>query len=118
MRITLQSQVDKSTSAEAQVREYTPKERSTRALKVLGGFWAGSLASIPVPVLHFVLLPGLFIAGPFMAWSQYKKEIKIESVAGTCPECKKDLTYRNISGSWPLLQICSHCAQQIYLRPG
>lgn len=115
MKITLQTQVDKLTIAEGDVVEYSKSERTKRSLKTLGAFWGAAILSVLIPVLHFFLVPGLFLIGPVMAWVQYKKELKIIKLVGKCPECEKEITFQNLSGTWPLKQVCPLCSEQIHI---
>lgn len=117
MKITIQSQVDKITIAEGEFVEYSERERTMRSIKTLAAFWGASILSALVPVAHFILVPGLFLIGPVMAWLEHKKELKIRKVVGTCPECVKEISFLNVSGSWPVKQVCPLCSQQLYLAP-
>ncbi len=115
MNIKVQTQADKFTLGDGIIKEYNPRERGMRALKIGAAFWGGAVVSVLVPVLHFVLVPGLFISGPIMAWIQYKQENQIHDAKITCPECKKDIEIKKISGNWPLKSVCPHCSAQMYL---
>jgi hypothetical protein len=116
MKIKIQTQVDKYTIGDAEIKEYAPRERMTRALKKLGMFWGAAVVSVLIPVFHFVLVPGFLILGPIMARLQYKQELEIKDAKFPCPDCKKEVEFKKVSGNWPLRQICPHCSSQLYLN--
>ena len=116
MKIKVQTQVDKYTTGEAEIKEYAPRERMIRALKTLGLFWLAAVLCVLIPVFHFILVPGLLILGPIMARMQYKQELQMENVKVSCPDCKKEVTFKKISGNYPLKQICPHCSSQLYIN--
>lgn len=70
------------------IMKYTKKERVTRALKVLGLMWALALATLFIPIAHFVLVPGFLIAGPVMAFMRYRVIEHPDNATGECPVCR------------------------------
>ena len=45
-------------SARAEVAELAPAERLKRAALVFGAFVAVAVVALPIPIVHFVLVPG------------------------------------------------------------
>lgn len=116
MKIKVQTQADKYTIGDAEIKEYTPRERTLRALKTLGAFWGLAIISVLIPVLHFILVPGFLLLGPIMAWLQYRQEIQVNNAHTQCPECQKEADFKKITGNWPLKQNCPNCSAQFYIN--
>jgi hypothetical protein len=61
--------------------------RVARGLAVLAICWAAAIGAVFIPVAHFVLVPGLAIAGLVGAVFRAREGRKILRVHGTCPRC-------------------------------
>lgn len=107
---------DRFVQSEGIVKEFTSREKTIRALKALAAFWGAALLSILIPVFHFVLVPGLFIVGVIMGNVKRKQQIEITDARFPCPECKKDVVFKKLSGNWPIRQTCPHCSSQLYFQ--
>jgi hypothetical protein len=116
MALYVLTRPDRLVQSEGTVKEFSPQEKTIRALKVLGAFWGAAVVSILIPVLHFVLVPGFFIIGPIMANVKRNQQIEIENARFPCPECKKELEFKKISGNWPIRQTCPNCSSQLYFQ--
>jgi hypothetical protein len=77
---------------------------------VLLGCWALAVATIFVPLLHFVLVPGFFFAGPVLGWLAAKNTVVVKSTVITCPKCGKETGIEPRSKGWPVGLRCSHCS--------
>ncbi len=97
---------------------FTPNDRTIRALKTLGLFWVLSLASVPIIIAHWVLVPGFFIAGPIMALRRYRMTQSSDNAEGTCPACsaeiRVDLEPTDVLPKWT---YCPKCNAPIHLAP-
>lgn len=58
-----------------------------RALAVLGACWGVGLATVIIPLVHFVVPPVMLVLGPVMAWRRYRVTLQNEKVTGSCPSC-------------------------------
>src|SRR3954451_21715291 len=67
-------------------------QRMMRAAKIWAIMWVLMLFSLPVFILHFVLVPGFLIAGPVMAARRYGVTEIPDHISGICPACKQELT--------------------------
>lgn len=77
--------------ARLQTTHYTQQERLRRALLRLGLFWLLALGSIPIVIAHWVLVPGFFLAGPWVGYRTYQLSSAHNLVTGPCPACNKDI---------------------------
>lgn len=84
-------------------------ERSTRALVRLGVFWFLAVATIAVPMLHFCLVPGLFVVGPIAAWLAYRQRSAVLGGAGWCPHCSQPVVIDKHPDEWPMQARCDAC---------
>jgi hypothetical protein len=71
----------------AVVIEQAPGQRAARVLGGLGMFWGLALASVFVPVAHFVLVPTFVVAGIVMAVKRAREDRRLVSITGPCARC-------------------------------
>ncbi|MCW8957301.1 MAG: c-type cytochrome, partial [Gammaproteobacteria bacterium] len=75
-----------------------------------------TLASLLVPMVHFVLSPLLFIAGPVLAWQQYKLRQQSLAAEGECPLCHQSIRIELEAHSrLPHWNTCPHCNNPVQL---
>ncbi len=75
----------KVSPGEVCIQYFSPKTRGVRALKFLGTCWGFMIISVFIPLAHFVLVPGLFIAGILSASFVYSTESVVLGGRGLCP---------------------------------
>lgn len=101
----------KATAASLQTTFYDSRDRLRRALLKLGLFWLLSLASLPVIFAHWVLVPGFFLAGPWMAWRTYHVIQVRNHVKGPCPTCNTEVEIKLEPGDelpkWSYCPVCN-----------
>ena len=76
-----------SQPAQAVILEQAPGQRFARTLAGLGMFWGLALASVFIPVAHFVLVPTFVVAGIVMAVKRAREDRRLLLVRGACPRC-------------------------------
>ena len=74
-------------SARVTVARHAPAARTQRALKALAICWGLALATILIPIAHFVLVPGFFIAGIVLGLRKLNEPATVTEVGGVCPRC-------------------------------
>jgi len=114
--VELVSREDAVTTAVVYRKSLTRHERSWRALVGLGTCWLLAIATVLVPIAHFVLVPGFLIAGPIVAWMRYGKETLVMGGLGTCPRCKAPVRVRPAAEDWPLSAACDACRAIVQVR--
>ena len=95
----------------------TARQRAMRALKLGGLMWGLAVASVFVPVAHFVLVPGFLLAGPLAAWLAHRRT---ETLLGGLVDCPKCGTRYDVGGGalqWPTQGQCPSCRCVIRLQP-
>ena len=81
------------TPARVTVRFHGPLARQRRAWQALGTCWGLMIVAVFIPLAHFVLVPGLLIAGPVMFAVRSKLERTLVSTRGACPACGVEQTF-------------------------
>ena len=119
MKVTLQirdSQRD-PVNAELDIEHISIGQRIGKAAIRLVVCWALAVATIFIPLLHFVLVPGFAVLGPVMAFLGFKPTVKVTSKTVTCPKCEKVSTIEEGSTGWPVTLRCSHCSTTFFAKP-
>ncbi len=95
---------------------YHSGERLSRAAKALLGCWAAAGVTVLIPIAHFVLVPGFFIAGPVLAYTRYQAERTSDAVKVDCPSCCQKVTVEmEASEKLPVYKYCPHCRVNLHI---
>jgi hypothetical protein len=105
-----------ATPARVGVRHHRPRERTLGALRMLATCWSLAVAAVLVPVLHFILVPGLLLLGPALAWSRLQEDRTLVYVEGACPACGR-VSRDKLMKPWRerTLLRCDGCHRQVAL---
>jgi hypothetical protein len=106
----------KRTTGEVRIARHSGMTRLRRAMKTLALFWCLAIVSVFVPVAHFVLVPGLLLAGPIAALVVARQRNAVLGGHGVCPACGESLVIGAGSDAWPLYEVCSHCRAQVRIE--
>ena len=90
--------------------------RVKRAIKSLAIFWACAGFSIFIPMLHFVLVPGFFLAGLFFAANAYSDDVQIKQTGVPCLKCDHEAIFKNLDDQFPKWATCENCKAEIRLE--
>lgn len=103
--------------ASLRLRGWTAGERRRRAVQAWALCWGLALAAVFLPVLHFVLVPALFVAGPVAGLMRLRESLTVLGAAGACPACGESQTFA-VSGAWreSVRLRCEKCGRAIELR--
>jgi hypothetical protein len=74
-------------TATATVIVQSPGRRLARTLAGLGSCWAVALATLFIPVAHFILVPTFLSAGIVVAMIRAREDRRLLKVVGVCPRC-------------------------------
>lgn len=112
MKIILLNNSDKFVDLKSQLVPATKKMKIQNGLKKFGLFFGLALASVFIPVLHFVLVPAFLIISAVSFFYGYRVEFQVsEPSAFNCFECSKELVLPLLIGSNRRLN-CTHCTAQ------
>jgi hypothetical protein len=97
--------------------ERTMVGRATRAARALGALWLAALVCVFIPLLHFVLVPSLLLAGPIVAFLRLREDVSLAAVRGACPRCQVDRTFEGSGRFRDGRHLhCDGCGRSITLR--
>jgi hypothetical protein len=93
------------------------RQRLIRSAKIWGLMWLLMLLSVPLVIIHFVLVPAFLIAGPVMAVRRYRVTELPHHLSGICPSCKQDLTVAAESfDRLPIWVPCPACRASLHVH--
>jgi hypothetical protein len=103
------SSTGKTVTVTVPIRVLSSKEKQKRAIKALLLCWAASIATIPLPPLHWVTVPGLFLGGFYMFFRRMNEKEHSEPFSFQCPECGGEVKVedRPLTHLWE--QVCPQC---------
>ena len=104
------------TSGSVRLRVWQKRERTLRGLKSLGICWGLAVAAVFLPLLHFVLVPLLLLAGPAAFFWIAGQEQVVLGGSGGCPDCGKTFEIVRSPARWPLSDSCNHCRSQVTIE--
>jgi hypothetical protein len=107
------------TAATLVVERLTPGQRLGRAAAVLGMGVAAATVALPIPLVHFVLVPGSLLAGLVLAVVRVSQREIVRSAEGACPFCdtRQPLGLAGRKYRLPRRVHCSSCGQELDLDP-
>jgi hypothetical protein len=119
--VTITAAHDKRESGEVYVQTWDAPARTKRAVKWFAILWALAAFSAIFPLVHFVLVPGLLIAGPIAAFLMLQQESVVLGGHGKCPACGASLeivrgNYFKPSDRWPLNDTCANCREDVLVE--
>lgn len=106
-----------STRATAELVRRSRRERTSRAVLGWAACWGLAIVAIFIPVLHFVLVPALVIAGPLVARSRWRERATVLGVRGPCPGCgAPQQTELRQPAEESMPWRCADCGRPLVLR--
>jgi hypothetical protein len=108
----------KPTAAEIVVEHLTPGRRLARAGSVAGlGLLAAAIA-LPIPLVHFVLVPGSLLIGGVLGVIRLIQREIFSSAEGPCPFCgtRQRLGLAGKTVRLPRRGHCSSCGKELDLE--
>lgn len=115
--VVLRHEAAGNSPAELHVQVFDIRERRKRAIKSLLICWALALASLPIIIAHFVLVPGFLLAGPYFAYRSYHTLSLPKKIAGICPSCGQHMEVElEPSDKLPMWRYCSACNASLHIE--
>jgi hypothetical protein len=86
------------------------QRRLIRAAKIWALLWVLMVMSLPLMIIHFILVPGFLIAGPVVAMRRYRVMELPHHGEGHCPCCKQEVSLTaDDCNRLPLRMPCPAC---------
>lgn len=103
--------------ATLRVRDWSKPERTARAVRALATCWGLAVLAVFLPVLHFVLVPSLLVAGPLAALARLNERATVLGAHGACPACGAAQAFA-LSGAMreSIALRCESCGRAVSLR--
>jgi hypothetical protein len=107
----------KPTVAHVELDTLTTTDRFKRAATIFGLGVVLALIAIPIPVVHFILVPGALLVGAILAVSRLGQAEVFRAATGRCPFCGKEQSF-SVMGRFKLPKklYCSSCQRQLLLE--
>jgi len=102
-----------SSTGEVRLVRWNKKARVFRAVFALLISWFLALLSVPLPILHLLLIPVFIFAGPILFAYFLLQKGRIKEGKGSCPACNAEVTFLPASEQWPLHQVCKSCESHL-----
>jgi hypothetical protein len=106
------------TSARVIVQHLTRSQRVRRAATVAGLGLVAALIALPIPVVHFALVPGSVLLGVVLGTMRLTQREIFRSAEGPCPFCgtRQRLGLAGKSFRLPRRVHCSACGRELDLE--
>jgi hypothetical protein len=101
------------TTGQVEIVTWSANERSRRALKFLGICWGIGLFCVIMPIVHFFLVPGMFVAGLVGFARLSGQESLVLGGEGPCPECGKTFHIAKATNRFPMDELCENCKASV-----
>jgi len=100
-----------------EVLRRSPRDRTVRAAQGWALCWAAAIAAVFIPLLHFVLVPALLLAGPLVARARWQERATVRGLRGKCPGCGAAIeTALNSSATAEIGLRCPACGRPLSLH--
>ncbi|MEO5826179.1 MAG: hypothetical protein ABIR59_09855 [Gemmatimonadales bacterium] len=117
--LTLNADGSESTHAVTTVTEFSPAQRTRRAVIALLIGGAAAVALIPIPIIHLLGIPLAIIGAIVIAMKQLRVGARVGRVAVACPKCAAPQAigggfgFASIDGPIPI--TCDSCRRMLTL---
>lgn len=108
------------TAATVIVARLTLRERVARSGRVIGAGFVAALIALPIPLVHFVFVPGAVLAGLTLGIMRVQQREIFESAEASCPYCAtaQRLGLAGRAFRLPRVVHCHNCRRQLDLGLG
>ena len=105
-----------ATDAEVQLAVLDPGDRVKRAAVVFLAFLLVAVGAIPIPLVHFVLVPLALLLGFGFGTNRLRQREIFRHVEGRCPFCGTEQTF-SVMGPFrlPKRLHCGNCQRELEL---
>jgi hypothetical protein len=106
------------TAAAVVVESLTPRRRVARAAAVAGWGLVAAAIALPIPLVHFVLVPGSLLLGGMLGAMRLAQREIFRSAEGPCPFCgiQQRLGLAGKSFRLPRRAHCTSCGRELDLE--
>lgn len=98
------------------IQRLSLKQRLKNSGKAAALMLALAVASIAVPVFHFVLVPLFLVLALVMGAMEFRKNIEVTGLEVICEECDTPMSMDSRSSQDLLMKYCPTCNHQVTYR--
>ena len=104
--------------ARAEIADLAPADRFKRAAVVFGAFVAVAIVALPIPIVHFMLVPGGLLLAVVLGGLRLREDAIFRDVSGACPFCGTQQHFP-LFGRFRLPKDvhCANCGRKLTLEP-
>lgn len=117
LNLPLRAYGAKPTAARVELDVLTPTDRLKRAATILGISLVAAMIALPIPLVHFVFVPGVLVAGIVLSIVRLRQGEIFRSASGPCPYCATEQSF-TVMGRFrlPKKLHCEACHRQLVLE--
>jgi hypothetical protein len=93
-------------------------DRTRNALRTLGMWLIATFAAVFIPLLHWVLVPGLFIAAFVLGMDKFGETVRNEGGKGECPKCHQTFSVQASKWREKQTENCEACHDDLEIELG
>jgi hypothetical protein len=103
--------------AHAKIAELAPADRVRRAAVVFGAFVAVAIVALPIPIVHFMVVPGGLLLAFVLGGLRLREDAIFRDVSGRCPFCGTEQHFP-LFGRFRLPKDvhCANCGRKLTLE--
>ncbi len=102
--------------ATLRIASLTDRARFARATKTSALLFGLAVVSLPIPPVHWLLVPGFLIAAIVAFFVRIRTDALLDG-AVTCPKCRATFEVESQPPTWPLDLTCHQCKAQLNVAP-
>ncbi len=92
-------------------------DRRRRALMAALLAFVAACVAVFIPVLHFLLVPGLLIGGVVAALRRWRIAVQVTRARGVCPACEVEVERRlDVAHAAEIWTLCPSCQSRLRIR--
>lgn len=114
---TITAQGCDPTSGEARIYELSDSDKTARARKAAGICVAIGVASLFIPLVHFVLPWFMLIVAAVVYGKVSKQAAILRAASGPCPACGETIDIDEQTLEWPIEWNCGSCRKRTLTQP-
>lgn len=119
MKLVVSSNADLFSLIEGQLYHFNSAERVKNAVKYFFILLGCAVLAVLIPVLHFILVPGLIIAAFVTAYLKWKTTTQISIEKVNCPKCSTLIPSQNLllkNNETFSRSRCPQCQENLFLE--
>jgi hypothetical protein len=92
---------------------FSPARARKRALRTWIYCWGAAIGAVFLPLLHFVLVPALLVAGPVVFLIMSRSRSRMLGGRGTCPGCQAEFMIGAGQTQERFYDLCTVCRREV-----